>query len=188
VKVLTNSNIAGGALALTGDSTQYSANVALGQQALQYNTGGSQNIAVGASALNENATGQGNVAVGAFTLQTGAINTNNTALGWGALTALGGADNQQPGNNNVGVGANAGANLTSGSNNIYIGRDTLAGNGGVESNKLNIGNTIKGDLQQGNVSVTNTLSAARVVGNQLCLGATCINETQLQSLIQLLNH
>jgi Chaperone of endosialidase len=89
-------------------------NTALGYQALEYNTFGSQNTADGFEAL-FSSTG-----------------SDNTAVGFGALI------NNSSGNTNVAFGSNAGQNLTTGSNNIDIGANVLGA--AAEANTIRIGN------------------------------------------------
>ena len=90
----------------TGDG-----NTAIGWEALYKNTGGILNTATGAAALNSNTTGSA-----------------NTAEGYHALFNNTGADN-------IGLGVNAGLNLTTGSHNIDIGNSGVA----AESATIRIG-------------------------------------------------
>jgi len=90
----------------TGDG-----NTAIGWEALYKNTGGIENTATGAAALNSNTTGSA-----------------NTAEGYHALFNNTGADN-------IGLGVNAGLNLTTGSHNIDIGNSGVA----AESATIRIG-------------------------------------------------
>src|SRR5438270_689801 len=137
-------------------------NTAVGTFALYHNTTASNNTAVGSSALYYNDTGADNTATGSYALFTNTTGINNTATGSAALTrnttgnyntASGvnalfynvvGHDNtgegfqallNAKGSNNIGIGSNAGANLSNGSNNIDIGNLGVAG----ESNKIRIG-------------------------------------------------
>src|SRR5438128_1637590 len=86
------------------------------------------NTATGVSALYENTTGYYNVASGVSALFYNVVGHDNTAAGFQALV-------NAKGSNNIGIGSNAGANLSSGSNNIDIGNVGLAG----DAAKIRIG-------------------------------------------------
>jgi hypothetical protein len=60
-------------------------NTAVGFNALQSNTTGSNNTAVGAQALQTNTTGTNNTATGAGALSSNTTGVNNTATGVAAL-------------------------------------------------------------------------------------------------------
>jgi len=113
------SNTAVGASALLVSTG--TANTAVGAFALDANTSGANNTAVGNAALGANQTGESNTAVGqnALLLNTGSF---NTAVGSIALAVA-------TGSTNIGIGRNAGGNLSTGSNNIYI------GNGGATADE-----------------------------------------------------
>jgi hypothetical protein len=144
-------------------NTYGSYNTALGYHALQDNTYGRDNTAVGYGALENVTTGVENVGVGSNalgTLTTGSWNaafgngaaqyltgSYNAAFGRGALgggysgnsafgdTALGGLTNSSYGN--VGVGADAGADLRNASNSTFIGTGAGSTSGWLEiSRKL----------------------------------------------------
>src|SRR5437588_1565479 len=154
-------NTASGSAALTGNTTG-NYNTASGFDALLSNTTGSNDTATGVNALLENTTGTDNTGNGANALYNNTTGIDNTATGSAALTrnttgnyntASGvnalfynvvGHDNtgegfqallNAKGSNNIGIGSNAGANLSNGSNNIDIGNLGVAG----ESNKIRIG-------------------------------------------------
>src|SRR5205085_5719942 len=93
-------------------------------------TTGYYNTATGVSALYENMTGYYNVAGGVSALFYNVAGHDNTAEGFQALL-------NNKGSNNIGIGSNAGANLTTGSNNIDIGNLGVAG----DSGKIRIGKT-----------------------------------------------
>jgi hypothetical protein len=135
-----------------------SGNTALGDSALQYNTGGERNTGLGDSALMSNEVGQDNTAIGALTLQNNDTGTGNTATGSQALlnntdgirnTANGAvAMWNNKGSRNIALGYFAGINNTTGSNNIWIGHygDAYPA---TESNTLRIGHgTGTGYFQQ----------------------------------------
>jgi hypothetical protein len=108
-------NTANGASALQ-TNTEGSDNTATGRQALINNRTGGSNTAVGVFALNNNIDGGVNTAIGISALQNNNHGSNNTAIG---RNALGGSN----GNFNIGLGSNAGVNVTSASNVICIGAD-----------------------------------------------------------------
>ena len=107
-------------------------NVAIGTQALYYNTTG-KNVAIGSQALQDNVVGDSNTAIGwqALALNTASSNTaigyqahygnpsvsgsSNVAIGYEALHNNGG-------DNNTAIGYQAGTGLFAGNNNIFIGK------------------------------------------------------------------
>ena len=103
-------------------------NTATGALALQADTTGFYNTATGVSALYSNTTGYYNVATGVSALTYNVVGHDNTAEGFQALL-------NNKGSSNIGIGSNAGANLSTGSNNIDIGTPGVAG----ESAKIRIG-------------------------------------------------
>jgi hypothetical protein len=140
-------NTALGFDALNSNTTGY-ANTAAGVVALSSNSTGHDNTAIGVQALNNNNVGVSNTATGFAALGNNTSAGNNTATGFNALrfnetgfrnTADGSqALYSNSGPNNVGLGFNAGYNLTTGSNNVCIGSGVL-GNPG-ESNTTRIRN------------------------------------------------
>ena len=90
-------------------------NVAVGHNALTANTTASFSVAVGSGALAANTTGANNVAVGSGALATSTTATDNTAVGYQALNA------NDSGADNVAVGDEAGHDITTGSRNTIIG-------------------------------------------------------------------
>jgi hypothetical protein len=123
-------NTATGASALESNTTG-SNNTANGLLVLFSNTTGFQNTANGGSALLANTTGHRNTANGYQALFNNIIGANNTAEGFQALY-------HNTGSNNVGLGFNAGTNLTTGSGNVCIGYSVLGVAG--ESNTTRIKN------------------------------------------------
>ncbi len=170
-------NIAIGDYALKYTTTG-SSNMAVGKQSLNQNTTGCNNVAIGTFALNHNDAGNLNVAVGYNSMAgdtsyrlTGA---ENTAVGAGSLVRI-----QTTASNNTVIGRMAGSMLTTGSNNVIIGyrvaKTKLAtGSGNIligtsdavdvanadDSNKLNIGNTIYGELSAGKIGIGATAPSA----------------------------
>ena len=112
-------------------NTEGSNNTASGSGALTNNTTGSDNTAIGIGALSRNTTANSNTATGAFALTANTTGYRNTAIGDDALfrntTGLGNTATgfqalyQNLGSNNIGLGFNAGSNLTTGSGNVCIG-------------------------------------------------------------------
>jgi hypothetical protein len=96
--------------------------------ALLSNTTGNYNAANGAQALYHNTTGSNNTANGYNALFNNTTLGNNTAEGFQALLNNTGA-------NNIGLGVNAGSNLTTGGHNIDIGNSGVA----AESATIRIG-------------------------------------------------
>ena len=120
-------NTANGGQALFSNNTG-ARNTANGVNALYSNTKGGLNTATGLGALYSNTTGYYNTANGFEALSSNIIGNSNTAEGYHALK-------NNTGSVNIGLGVNAGLNLTTGSHNIDI------GNGGVaaEANTIRIG-------------------------------------------------
>ena len=143
-------NTANGAFALFNNISGYD-NTAVGLEALGSNFAGFENTAIGVNALVGNTYGIKNTATGADALLSNVIGAYNTALGFQALyhntgltggsggsynTAVGGgALFNNTGGANIGIGFNAGVNLTTGNLNIDIGNTGLAG----ESATIRIG-------------------------------------------------
>jgi hypothetical protein len=124
-------NTAIGFQALYSD-TSGGGNNAFGSQALLSNISGIRNLAVGSAALGSLTSGDLNVAVGNVALFQGVTVNFNTALGRGALF-------RSQGDQNVGLGFFAGANLSDGgTNNIYIGNAGPVPIG-TESNTIRLG-------------------------------------------------
>jgi uncharacterized coiled-coil protein SlyX len=143
-------NTANGTFALFNNIGGYS-NTATGVEALGSNFAGYENTANGVNALVGNTYGIKNTAAGVDALLSNVIGDYNTALGFQALyhntgltgnsggsynTAVGGAALfNNTGGANIGLGFNAGVNLTTGDLNIDIGNTGLAG----ESKTIRIG-------------------------------------------------
>ena len=126
-----NGNTAVGSGALLKHNVDGSDNTAVGSQTLFTNTTGGSNTATGSNALGSNTTGFRNMANGVNALYFNTTGSRNTAEGFQALFHNIGSDN-------VGLGFNAGSNLTTGSGNICIGNGVLGVAG--ESNTTRIRN------------------------------------------------
>ncbi len=120
-------NTANGVEALFSNTTG-ARNTANGFNALFNNTTGGLNTATGLGALSSNTGGYYNTANGYEALLSNIIGNSNTAEGYHALKNNTGAIN-------IGLGVNAGLNLTTGSNNIDIGNSGVA----AESATIRIG-------------------------------------------------
>ena len=137
-------------------------NSALGSGALYSNNGGNYNTGVGLNALYYSQSGSYNVGVGGGAGQGAAAMsvTGTTAVGYAA-----GYNLTTNGNYNTLLGYNAGSGITSGAYNIMIGMGTSPTNA-ADSYKLNIGNTIYGDMSTDNVGIgtANPVAALDVSG------------------------
>ena len=120
-------NTAVGVFALAGNTTGGN-NTANGAGALQNNTTGFYNTANGDFALTSNTTGLSNTANGYSALAFNTTSSYNTANGMSALY-------HSTGSGNIGLGAFAGANVTTANNVICIGTD-----GNNEDNSCYVGN------------------------------------------------
>jgi hypothetical protein len=105
-------NTAVGAAALLNNNSIQ--NTAIGHQALNANTTGLTNAAGGLFALLNNVDGSSNTAFGTAALQNNISGSSNQALGRGALRFA-------TGSNNIGIGREAGTNMTTADNVISIG-------------------------------------------------------------------
>lgn len=132
------------------------ANIAVGDTALSSaNLSGPNNTATGFDALKNNQGGQGNVANGALSLKSNASGLQNTAAGYQSLVNC-------LGNNNVGIGANAGFSIVSGSENTMIGAGTEVDLGGrTRCVAIGYGATtpaVNGSLSIGGATAANQMS------------------------------
>ena len=130
------------------NNSEGSNNTASGSNSLARNTTGSDTTAVGIAALRQNETANSNTATGASALWFNRIGYRNTAIGNTALYYnVGGHGNTAIGfralyrnheSNNIGLGFNAGSNLTDGDGNVCIGYNIFGVAG--ESNTTRISN------------------------------------------------
>ena len=140
-------------------------NVALGYNALEFNTTGHNNTASGYNALNANVDGNDNVAQGVGALQNVASGFYSTAVGGFAL------QNLQSGNNNLALGYNAGNNLANGANNIYVGSLGASTENGII--RLGTPGTHTQAYISGGVNLDPTgLNDGHVTANALTFGAS----------------
>jgi hypothetical protein len=135
--ISTNTALGNNAL---NTNTTGSNNTGVGQSALYSNTTGYSNTAVGVSALYANTTGYSNVAYGVNALSVNTVGVQNTANGYASLYLnISGNNNtahgfqalysNTTGGTNTCYGYNAGNALTTGSNNTIIG--SIAGTAGL---------------------------------------------------------
>ncbi len=152
-------NVSGGNNLFLGNSagsgSTGSNNVFLGTGAGSSNAGGLVNVYIGNHAGSQNNGGSANVAIGYLSGQgSGTGNSANTLVGYqsgGALTS---------GSNNIMLGYRVGTTSTTGANNILIG--SVLARSASDSNFLNIGNALFGDLSTGNIGLSTTTPIARL--------------------------
>lgn len=184
-------NVAAGYMALRNTSGGR-LNIALGRYALLNSSTGEGNVAVGSNALLNATTPSGLVAIGRDALVDVTTNTalvavgdaagrrwrgsSNVMVGTRALQGVqgrpGGERNtvvgyqsgyqMESGSRNVLIGSMAGHALVDGSDNILIGNAVNANPAATGNNRLNIGNTIFGDMSQNKVSIGHAAPTARL--------------------------
>lgn len=134
--------IAIGAWALFANTTN--SNTAIGSYSQRFNPSGFGNTSVGKNSLVNPVGGSYNTAIGedsgASTKNGNATISENTLIGFGTGKSL-----INGGNKNTLIGTLAGTTITTGEKNIMIGRATEPLNP-TDSNKLNIGDFLYGDL------------------------------------------
>ncbi|MDR2953588.1 MAG: hypothetical protein LBV43_00730 [Prevotella sp.] len=143
-------NTAVGSASMMANGMTGSGNVGVGQNALQFVTGGGDNTATGTNALQNTTTGVANAAFGNNALVNNVSGSTNTAVGTGSLI-LYGKNSAPAGQNNTAVGKGAGSRQTAGSNNIFLGVETQLPDT-IGSNQMNIGNTIFGTGMNGTLA------------------------------------
>ncbi|HBE87559.1 MAG TPA: hypothetical protein DDW67_00250 [Elusimicrobia bacterium] len=148
-------------------NTTGSGNTYVGSNAGLYAVGGG-NTALGRSALRGTAAAFGNTVVGMYAAfgASGYV-SSSTLLGYNAGYAL------QNSTGNILIGFQAGDAITSGGSNILIGNDVDLANP-LDSNKLNIGGLVLGDMSSGYVGINGNLSASTltVQGNAFSVGGS----------------
>jgi len=158
-------------------------NVAVGKQAMKYNTSGQMNVAVGGASLLNNTTGLNNTALGAMSLRNNTSGNYNVGVGTVALynnttgtknSAVGfkALFENTTGERNVAMGSNALKNNTEGNSNIAVGNAALANNT-VKSNLIAIGdsalynnglNAIFDSLAVNNIAIGNKALSSNTTG------------------------
>ena len=173
-------NTALGTAALNVNSTGIDS-TAVGYNSLLSNTSGSYNSGIGMRALKSNTTGNYNTAVGTHSMINSVANNHATAVGYNALI-YGGTESTAVGSNalanasgtqNIGVGLNAGYDITTGSQNIMLGAYPSTGVGiTTGSNNILIGSDVRPMSRTG----SNQLNIANLIyGTGLSTGT--INST-----------
>jgi hypothetical protein len=135
--------IINGALKIRNGGGKVSTNTAIGVDALNVNTTGSDNVALGRMSMFRNTSGRKNMAVGPFTMEFNLTGESNVAIGNAAMyrnvsgnfnVAIGDfALGEAMGDANTGIGKFAGSFIVSGgantgaSNSTFIGGETKAG-------------------------------------------------------------
>ena len=170
--ITASSNVAVGEYALYTTETGAS-NVAVGASSLRNNTG-SLNTAVGHFAMYSNGANSRSTAVGyqanyyADDDTSSGVSAYNTSLGYQALygsttaanntgtenTALGAnaLESYTTGSANIAIGYLAGSSITTGNGNILIG-NSIDATSGTAGDELNIGDTLYGDLANGEIGI-----------------------------------
>jgi hypothetical protein len=128
-------NIAIGISALYSN-TQGNYNTSIGTYALASNTNGFSNTANGSYVLNSNTTGNQNTANGVNALYSNTTGSYGVAIGFSSLS-------NSLASFNVGIGAQAGNNITTGSYNTIVGHNTGLGITTGSSNTI-IGSNVTG--------------------------------------------
>ena len=189
--VTSEHNIGLGQYALL-NATGGDRNVAIGRASLLALTTGSGNVAVGDGALAEARTPSGLVAVGRYALGAMVSESNLVAVGdyagryWrgpnnvmvgtralqGSSGNAGGERNtvlgyqagyqMGSGSRNTLIGSMAGHLLVDGSDNILIGNAVNTNPAATGNNRLNIGNTIFGDMSQNKIGIGHAAPTARL--------------------------
>ena len=133
-----------------GNTTGYS-NEFIGSNTGSKNTIGAANVVIGDNAMKNSVGSAGEysrntiVGYGAGTTFSGSPYSNNSLFGYQAALGI------TTGTQNLMLGYNVGTTTTTGSNNILIG--SVLARSASDSNFLNIGNAIYGDLSTGNVGI-----------------------------------
>lgn len=170
----------------SGTSNLAHANVAIGVQSMQENTGGAWNVAVGAATLQANVGGNGSVAVGNAALSKNTVGYN-TAVGFQAMkdnttgeqnTAVGkyALYKNTTGNNNTAMGFESLKDNVTGADNVAIGNSALTANTG--SNNTAIGSSVlKANTSGGNNTAIgySSLVANTTGGNNTAIGTEALN-------------
>ena len=135
-------------------------NVALGNNAMQYNLVGNHNVAIGNQTLNKNSTGHTNVAVGNQALSNNVGGYMNVAIGNQSL------NNNTAGFQNVFVGMGSGYQNTTGSNNAALGHNAILNNTtGSDNVAAGDGALIANQTGNSNVAVGNAALQAHTSGD-----------------------
>lgn len=169
-------------------------NIALGRGALSVHDGGVGNICIGVTSCRYMEPGSGNsynTMVGTDALYNGRDVRYNVGMGYDALHD--GANAWK----NVAIGHMAGYDKygnndhPNNSNNVFVGYESGVAVSTIVENSIAIGFQAKATASHqvmiGNASTQETVLRGVVHVDELCIGATCIDEGQLQALLDLLN-
>ena len=142
-------NVALGDTALDDGSLSGSNNTAIGSAAMTAHTSGNNNTAVGHEALTANTTGFSNVTVGGRSLDANISGAQNTALGYQALSS------NSTANNNTAVGFNSLSTNTTGTLNTAVGK------GALQSSTASDNTAVGAEALEENVTGTNNTAVGR---------------------------
>lgn len=167
----TGNNNTGIGLASLQVNSSGSKNTGVGDNSLRYNTSGTSNLGIGSWANYYNTSGSYNTSVGYTALSSNTTASNSSCAGYQCLVI-------STGTSNIALGYNAASTTIAGTNNIIIGANVNAP--AANSNyKLNIGNTIYGDLSTDylGISDTNPDRALDVNGSAIFNGGLTVTGT-----------
>jgi len=141
-------------------------NTAVGYQAGKEVTTGTSNTIIGANAGDALTTGENNVAIGAFALSAEDAHGRNVAIGRNALLV------QNVGNNgnNVAIGYNAGASVTTGKENVFVGSFTGDGTDDGQSNTALGYAALTSNCANSNTAVGNNALSSCTGGDNTAMG------------------
>lgn len=143
---------------LGGGSVQ--SNVAVGQDALKYNTTGYNNTAVGREALRTNNSGEANTAVGSQALSYNTTGGQNTAMGFYASKFT-------TGGGNAAFGSYALYANTTGGNNAAVGLNSLQNNNGSGNTAVGNYSMISNTTGSDNIAIGNAAGQLQADGSGL---------------------
>ena len=169
--VAGNVSVDGGTIKLDGNYPTGTANVALGDTALDSLTSGGYNVAIGNGTLSSNTSANGNNAVGHIAMAFNTTGATNNAFGNEALTA------NTTGSNNSALGHQALAANTTGAANTAVGYTAFAANttasGGVAIGNRAMDANTTGDY---NVGIGHDALGANTTGTlNTAVGATALD-------------
>jgi len=160
-------------------------NLALGSEALNRTTTGSENTVIGFQTLFSNTSGSSNTANGAYALYSNTTGGSNTAIGWSSLGySTTGSSNTAIGSNSLGVGtvtgnyntANGALALggnTTGSSNTAIGASAgwKSGATPATANAVTIGSNLTFLGYQSGLGSTTQRTNSTAIGNEAYVDA-----------------
>jgi hypothetical protein len=159
-----NTAIGGDAL---GQNTNGYSNSAVGYRAMRLNQSGAYSSAFGELALEKNVSGAANSAMGAWALRENTNGSDNSAVGAFAM------DGNTTGFRNTALGYSALSLNTTGNNNLGLGASSGVTTGGlIYASGIGAG---------ARVSTSNTLMLGRTATDQVVIGSSSRNDTQLNT-------